>query len=77
VIAAAARDYSNVVLANWLATIAHHTNLLWGDGVHPCPAGARLYARLVASAVPATGLATAPPVGRRPEPGGRPGITGR
>jgi peptidoglycan/LPS O-acetylase OafA/YrhL len=64
VIAAAARKYPNVVVANWLATITHRTSLLWGDGVHPRPPGARLYARVVASAVQATGPATAavPPV---------------
>jgi lysophospholipase L1-like esterase len=60
VIAAAARNYPNVVLANWLATITHRTNLLWGDGVHPRPPGARLYAKVVAAAVQATGTATAP-----------------
>ena len=54
VIAAAARDYPNVVLANWLATITHRTNLLWGDGVHPRPPGARVYAKVVAAAVQAT-----------------------
>jgi peptidoglycan/LPS O-acetylase OafA/YrhL len=61
VIGAAARRYPNVVLANWHATIAHRTNLLWGDGVHPRPPGARLYAKVVAAAVQAT--ASAPPAG--------------
>jgi peptidoglycan/LPS O-acetylase OafA/YrhL len=51
VLAAAARDHANVVLANWYATIVHHTNLLWSDMVHPRPAGAPLYAHMVASAV--------------------------
>jgi peptidoglycan/LPS O-acetylase OafA/YrhL len=54
VIAAAARRYPNVVLANWRARIAHRTYLLWGDGVHPRPRGARLYAKVVAAAVQAT-----------------------
>jgi peptidoglycan/LPS O-acetylase OafA/YrhL len=53
VIGAAARKYPNVVLANWHATIAHRTSLLWGDGVHPRPSGARLYAKVVAAAVQA------------------------
>ncbi len=51
VIAAAARRYSNVVMANWFATIQHRTSLLWPDEVHPQPSGARLYARMVAAAV--------------------------
>ena len=60
VIGAAARRYPNVVLANWHATIVHRTNLLWGDGVHPRPPGARLYAKVVAAAVQATASARAP-----------------
>ena len=73
VIAAAARDYPNVVLANWLAAITHRTGLLWGDGVHPRPPGARLYAKVVAAAVQATGPAAAPgPAGHvAPAPTGR------
>jgi hypothetical protein len=51
VIAAAARRYPNVVLANWFAAIEHRTRLLWPDEVHPQPSGARLYARTVAAAV--------------------------
>ena len=62
VIGAAARKYPNVVLANWHATIAHRTDLLWGDGVHPRPPGARLYAKVVAAAVQAT--ASAPTAGQ-------------
>ena len=63
VLAAAAREHANVVLANWHATIEYHTNLLWSDMVHPRPAGAPLYAQMVASAVQATrnvGAAAAP-----------------
>jgi len=59
VIGAAARRYPNVVLANWHATIADRTSLLWGDGVHPRPPGARLYAKMVADAVQATASARA------------------
>jgi len=62
VIGAAALKYPNVVLANWHSTIAHRTYLLWGDGVHPRPPGARLYAKVVAAAVQAT--ASAPPAGQ-------------
>jgi peptidoglycan/LPS O-acetylase OafA/YrhL len=59
VIAAAARRYPNVVMANWFATIEHRTGLLWPDEVHPQPSGARLYARMVASAVRAARAAAA------------------
>ena len=58
VIAAAVRRYHNVFLANWRATIVHRTYLLWGDGVHPRPPGARLYAKVVNAAVQATEAAT-------------------
>ena len=51
VIAAAARHYPNVVMANWFAAIEHRTSLLWPDEVHPQPGGARLYARMVAAAI--------------------------
>jgi peptidoglycan/LPS O-acetylase OafA/YrhL len=51
VIAATAHRYRNVVVANWFTTIGHRTGLLWPDGVHPQPGGARLYARMVAAAV--------------------------
>jgi lysophospholipase L1-like esterase len=73
VIAAAAHNYPDVVLANWRATIAHRTDLLWGDGVHPRPPGARLYAKVVAAAVQATSQVTASgPAGRQaPAPAGR------
>jgi peptidoglycan/LPS O-acetylase OafA/YrhL len=56
---AAARRYRNVVTANWHDAIAHRTGLLWPDGVHPRPAGARLYARLVVAAIQAARPATA------------------
>ena len=84
VIGAAARRYPNVVLANWHATIAHRANLLWGDGVHPRPPGARLYAKMVAAAVQATASARAPAgqgptsgasLGQAPAPGASPGQT--
>jgi peptidoglycan/LPS O-acetylase OafA/YrhL len=78
VIGAAALRYPNVVLANWHATIARRTYLLWGDGVHPRPPGARLYAKVVAAAVQAA--APAAPAGQRSAPalpsagpGGSPG----
>ncbi len=65
VIAAAARRYPNVVLANWFAAIEHRTRLLWPDEVHPQPSGARLYARMIAAAVRAarTAATTGPASG--------------
>jgi hypothetical protein len=51
ILAAAARDHSHVVLANWFAAISRRTYLLWPDGIHPQPAGGVLYARLVGAAV--------------------------
>jgi peptidoglycan/LPS O-acetylase OafA/YrhL len=51
---AAARRYQNVVMADWHAAIEHRTGLLWPDGVHPRPGGARLYARVVVAAIQAT-----------------------
>lgn len=59
VIAAAARRYPNVVMANWFATIEHRTSLLWPDEVHPQPSGARLYAHMIATAVQAARMAGA------------------
>jgi lysophospholipase L1-like esterase len=77
-VAAAASRYPNVVLANWLAAITPRTGLLWGDGVHPRPPGARLYAKVVAAAVQATGPHGTPvqPVHLGPVPYGRLGMTG-
>ncbi len=58
-IAAARRRYPNVVMANWHNAIEHRTGLLWPDGVHPRPAGARLYARVVTAAIQSTRPVTA------------------
>jgi peptidoglycan/LPS O-acetylase OafA/YrhL len=72
VLAAAGRRYPNVVLADWLATIGHHRSLLWGDGVHPRPPGARLYARMLVAAIEGDRPAhnAAPAVGSPQVPGG-------
>jgi hypothetical protein len=51
VLATAARRYGDVTIANWYTTIRNRTGLLWGDGVHPQPAGAVVYARMMAAAV--------------------------
>jgi lysophospholipase L1-like esterase len=55
--AAAARPGKQTELANWHAAIAARPALLWPDGIHPRPAGARLYARVVRAAIKA-GLTT-------------------
>ncbi|MDR0344739.1 MAG: hypothetical protein LBI49_16815, partial [Nocardiopsaceae bacterium] len=51
VLAAAARRYPNVVLANWSKAIGHRTSLLWQDDIHPQPSGGRVYARMVKAAL--------------------------
>ncbi len=51
VITAAVRHGSHVELANWNQAIRTRTSLLWPDGIHPQPSGARLYARVVLAAV--------------------------
>ena len=50
---AAARRGGHVELANWNKTISTHPSLLWPDGIHPQPTGAKLYARVVLAAVQA------------------------
>jgi hypothetical protein len=50
-LAAAARRYPNVVLADWYDAIRHRTYLLSADGYHPGPAGTLLWVRIVKAAV--------------------------
>jgi hypothetical protein len=50
-LARAARQHANTVLANWYATISRHINLLWPDEIHPQPAGAVLYAKMIKAAL--------------------------
>ena len=68
-LAAAARHGKHTELADWHRAIAVRTSLLWPDGIHPRPAGARLYARVVLAAIKA-GLASGQqpscPPGRTP-----------
>ena len=59
-LAAAARYGKHAELANWHQAIAARPALLWPDGIHPRPAGARLYARVVVAAIKA-GLASQQP----------------
>ena len=60
VLDAAARHTAHVSLADWHAAIAGHTRLLWPDGIHPQPSGAKVYAWVVLAAI-ATQLPHAPP----------------
>ena len=53
VLDAAARHMAHVSLADWHAAIAGHTDLLWPDGIHPQPSGAKVYARVVLAAIQA------------------------
>lgn len=52
-LAAAARHGQHTELADWHQAIAARPALLWPDGIHPRPAGARLYARTVLAAIKA------------------------
>ena len=53
VLDAAAQHTARVSLADWHAAIAAHTDLLWPDGIHPQPSGAKVYARVVLAAIQA------------------------
>jgi peptidoglycan/LPS O-acetylase OafA/YrhL len=53
VLDAAGRQTAHVSLADWHAAIAGHTSLLWTDRIHPQPAGAKVYARIVLAAIAA------------------------
>jgi lysophospholipase L1-like esterase len=52
-LASSTRNAVRVELANWDQAIAARTGLLWPDGIHPQPAGAKLYARVVLTAIQA------------------------
>jgi peptidoglycan/LPS O-acetylase OafA/YrhL len=69
VLDAAARHTAHVSLADWHAAIASHTGLLWPDGIHPQPSGARLYAQVVLAAIQAELPHAAPPTCDRPVSG--------
>ena len=53
VLDAAGRHSAHVSLADWHAAIAGHAGLLWPDGIHPRPPGAKVYARIVLAAIAA------------------------
>jgi peptidoglycan/LPS O-acetylase OafA/YrhL len=53
VLDAAAQNTAHVKLADWHAAISGRTGLLWPDGIHPQPSGAKVYARVVLAAIQA------------------------
>ncbi|MEO9255626.1 MAG: acyltransferase family protein, partial [Tepidiformaceae bacterium] len=50
-IAAGVAAYPNATLVDWHGATASHPELFWDDGIHVKPAGASLYANLIAAAV--------------------------
>ena len=50
-LAAAVKRHANAVLVDWYGTSAHRPGLFWKDGIHLRPAGAKVYADLIAQAV--------------------------
>jgi hypothetical protein len=71
VLDAAARHTAHVSLADWHAAIADHTGLLWPDGIHPQPSGAKVYARVVLAAIQAQLPHASAPLCGRPVSGPR------
>jgi peptidoglycan/LPS O-acetylase OafA/YrhL len=70
VLGSAARHDARVELANWHQAIAKHTWMLWPDGIHPRPSGAKVFARVVLAAIraelpPAPAPACLQPIGTR------------
>jgi hypothetical protein len=51
VIANGVNRYANAVLVDWYDASIDQPGLFWGDHIHLRPAGARLYARLIANAI--------------------------
>jgi peptidoglycan/LPS O-acetylase OafA/YrhL len=67
----AAQHMTRVSLADWHAAIAAHTDLLWPDGIHPQPSGAKVYARVVLATIQALLAHASPPLCARPISGPR------
>ncbi len=57
-LAQAAREWPHTSLIDWSAAARTHRRIFW-DGIHLTPAGARLYARLIAAAIHAQARAEA------------------
>ena len=51
IIASGVARYPNARIVDWNAATQGRPDLFWNDGYHPRPAGARLYADLVAAAL--------------------------
>jgi lysophospholipase L1-like esterase len=68
VLAAAAKQGEHTDLANWNHAIAADPSLLWPDGIHPQPSGAKLYARVVLAAAQAALSRAQPSSCPRPKP---------
>jgi len=64
---AAARQGAHTELANWNHAIAADPSLLWPDGIHPQPSGAKLYARVILAAVQAALSRAQPPSCKQPQ----------
>jgi peptidoglycan/LPS O-acetylase OafA/YrhL len=66
-LAAAARQGGHTEIANWNRAIAADPSLLWPDGIHPQPSGAKLYARVILAAVQAALSRAQPPSCKQPQ----------
>jgi len=51
VLASSSWHKPHVTLADWAAAIGAHPSFLWSDGIHPQPAGGRLYASVISNAI--------------------------
>jgi peptidoglycan/LPS O-acetylase OafA/YrhL len=47
------KRYANAVLVDWSSASSAHPEWFWGDGIHLRPAGAKVYAAMIAAAVSA------------------------
>ena len=54
VIAEGVQQYPNAVLVDWYAASVDHPEYFWGDGIHLCPRGTRVYAGLIAASLEAS-----------------------
>jgi peptidoglycan/LPS O-acetylase OafA/YrhL len=66
-LAAAARRGGHTELANWNHAISADPSLLWPDGIHPQPSGAKLYTRVILAAVQAALSRVQPPSCKQPQ----------
>jgi hypothetical protein len=71
VLDAADRHTAKVSLADWNAAATGHTGLLWPDGIHPQPSGAKVYAGVIVGAIQAVAPHPASSACRQPVSGPR------